>query len=108
MSTVINHKHANHRALIAQCSSNRILAESDYNDIDMCTPQTWDIIKIIAEVKGWPVEEEWVDDDEIEESHWGVVRRLEKNWLRFKNGHHPLPPKKQPKIEDYDTEDSDT
>ncbi|PPQ79424.1 hypothetical protein CVT25_002694 [Psilocybe cyanescens] len=107
LSTVINHKHANHRALIAQCSSDRILAESDYNDIDMCAPQTWDIIKIIAEVKGWPVEQEWVNDDEIKENDWGVVRRLEKNWLRFKNGHHQMPQKKKPKTRD-DFEDSDT
>ncbi|KIM47473.1 hypothetical protein M413DRAFT_22133 [Hebeloma cylindrosporum] len=77
LSTVINHKHANHRSLIASCSPNRILVESDYHDITKCTSQTWDMIKIVAEVKGWPIETEWVDGDQLEEEKWGVVRRLE-------------------------------
>ena len=75
LSTVINQRQANHRALIAECSPNRLLVESDYNDIDMCTSQTWDMIRIIAEVKGWDIETEWMD--EIEEDTWGVIRRLE-------------------------------
>ncbi|KAF8808130.1 TatD DNase family Scn1 [Phlegmacium glaucopus] len=89
LSTVINHRHPNHRALIAGCSPNRLLVESDYNDVDMCTKQTWDMIRIIAEVRGWDIETEWVD--ELEEDKWGVVRRLEQNWLRFKEGHHSMP-----------------
>ncbi|KAF9567772.1 TatD DNase family Scn1 [Agrocybe pediades] len=111
LSTVINHKHANHRALIAACSPNRILAESDYNTVDMCTTQTWDMIKIIAEVKGWPVETEWVEnEDDLKEEERGVVRRLEKNWLRFKNGNHPFKEKKNRRIRkqhDYHSEESD-
>lgn len=107
LSTVINHNHGSLRALIAACSANRILAESDYNDIDMCMPQTWDMIQIIAEVKGWPVETEWAEEG-IDEEKWGVVRRLEKNWFRFKNGHHPMrQKKKRNKRQDYDSEDSD-
>ena len=109
LSTVINHRHANHRALIAECSPNRLLVESDYNDIDMCTRQTWDMIRIIAEVKGWDIETEWVDI--LEENKWGVVRRLEQNWWRFKRGHHPTPKtrKSRRKENDYvhDSENSD-
>ncbi|KAF8971729.1 TatD DNase family Scn1 [Flammula alnicola] len=109
LSTVINHKHGNHRALIAACSPNRILVESDYNDIDMCMSQTWDMVKIVADVKGWPIETEWIDDTHLEsEEKWGVVRRLERNWLRFKNGHHPVPQtRKQKRRPDYDSENSD-
>lgn len=88
LSSVINHKHPNFRELIAVCSPDRILAESDYNDIDQVTPQTWDIVKIIAEVRGWPLEMEWRDDPELEEKDWGVVRRLERNWNRFKAGNY--------------------
>ncbi|KDR85739.1 hypothetical protein GALMADRAFT_51884 [Galerina marginata CBS 339.88] len=110
LSTVINHNHGSLRALIAACSGDRILAESDYNDINMCTPQTWDMIKIIAEVKGWPVETEWLENEDVEvdEEKWGVVRRLEKNWLLFKNGHHAgRQKKKRNKRRDYDSEGSD-
>lgn len=91
LSTIINQKQANHRPLIAECSPNRLLVESDHDDIDMCTSQTWNMIRIIAKVKSWDVETEWVD--ELEEDQWGVVRRLEQNWLRFKQGHHLSPQK---------------
>ncbi|KAF8204025.1 TatD DNase family Scn1 [Pholiota molesta] len=110
LSTVINFSHANHRALIAECSPDRLLVESDYNDVEMCTPQTWDMIKIVAEVKGWPIETEWVDDAKLLESEetWGVVRRLEKNWTRFKNGRHPArQTRKEKKRPDYHSEESD-
>ena len=107
LSTVINQGHANYRALIKECSANRLLAESDYDDIDMCTSQTWDMIRIIAEVKGWDIETEWLD--ELEEDKWGVVRRLERNWLGFKQGHHRMPRKNKRKEIDYayDSENSD-
>ena len=73
----------------------------------MCTSQTWDMIRIIAEVKGWDIETEWLD--ELEEDKWGVVHKLEQNWLRFKRGHHPMPPKNKRKEIDYayDSENSD-
>jgi hypothetical protein len=109
LSTVINNRHAKHRALIAECSPNRLLVESDYNDIDMCTRQTWDMIRIIAEVKGWDIETEWVDI--LEEKKWGVVRRLEQNWWRFERGHHPMPKTRKSRKEEndyvYDSENSD-
>jgi len=43
------------------------------------------MLRIVAEVKGWPVEKTW---EEVEESQWGVVRRLENNWRRFVQGNH--------------------
>jgi Tat protein secretion system quality control protein TatD with DNase activity len=90
LSTTINGRSKNHRQLIAACSPNRILAESDFNDINGCTERTWEIIQIIAEVKGWQLEEEW--QDEIEDiSAWGVVRRLEDNWRIFRAGCHGQP-----------------
>jgi len=104
MSTVINHKNANHRALIAACSPQRILVESDFNDIDMCTERTWDMLRTIAEVKGWAVEDgEW--DDDVDEPQWGAVRRLEENWKAFKRGNHVIPIK-TPKTKEWDSEDS--
>jgi len=89
-------------------STDRILAESDYNDIHMVTSQTWDMVKLIAEVREWPLETEWTDDPRLEEKDWGVVRRLEKNWNRFKAGNHPVKAKQQSKREvDYMSADSE-
>jgi len=105
LSTVINHKSPNHRALIAACSPHRVLVESDFNDIDMCTERTWDMLQTIAEVKGWTVEDgEWNDD--IDEPHWGTVRRLEENWKAFKKGGHIGPIKARVTME-WVSEDSD-
>ena len=89
-STVINLKHPNLRELIAACSEDRILAESDYNDIDFVTSQTWDMVKLIAEIRDWPIETEWVNEDKLPDSEWGAVRRLERNWKVFKNGDHSV------------------
>jgi hypothetical protein len=88
------------------CSPDRILTESDFYDIPRCTAQTWDMVKIIAEVKGWRLESSWdypADGDgpgdtevakEAQES-WGIVKRLEQNWFRFRDGNHPLPQTKK-------------
>ncbi|GLB35823.1 putative DNase family Scn1 [Lyophyllum shimeji] len=84
LSTVINSRSPNHRALIAACSPDRLLVESDYNNVDRCAEQTWDMIKTVADVRGWPLETEWIDG--LEEKDWGTVRRLEKNWHAFKAG----------------------
>lgn len=88
LSTVINGRSLNHKALTTICSPNRILVESDFNDIDKCTERTWDMIQSIAAVKGWDVEEEWTDN--LEERKWGAVRRLEENWFAFSGG-RPAP-----------------
>lgn len=114
LSTVINYKHANHRALIATCSPDRLLVESDYNDVNMCTLQTWQMINVVANVRGWPIETDdaWADERHLSqpEEEWGVIRRLERNWIRFKNGRHPpMQTRKQKKRRpDYNSEGSDS
>ncbi|KAF9041837.1 Metallo-dependent hydrolase [Hymenopellis radicata] len=75
LSTVINSRSSNHIALIKECSPDRILVESDYNDINFCTQQTFNILKVVAQTK----------------ASWGAVRRLEENWKVFKSGNHSSP-----------------
>lgn len=94
LSTTINEKSSNHRELIAVCSPNRLLVESDFNDIRGCAERTWEMVKIIADVKGWVVEDEWVEGD-IPEEDWGVVRRLERSFQLYKQGQHTPPTKKR-------------
>ncbi|KAG1754965.1 uncharacterized protein EDB91DRAFT_1325933 [Suillus paluster] len=86
LSTAINSRSPNHRALIAACSSRRILVESDCHKIDDSMQRTWDMVLIVAEVKGWPVESSW--EEVVDESQQGVVRRLENNWREFVQGNH--------------------
>jgi len=108
-STVINLRNPNMRELIAACSEDRILAESDYNDIDFVTSQTWDMVKLIAEIRDWPIETEWLNEDKLQDSEWGVVRRLERNWKVFKNGDHSVRENERKKktIIDYASDVSD-
>lgn len=87
LSTAINSRLPNHRELIAICSPDRILVESDYHTVEECTLRTWDMVRIVAEIKGWPVELKWTDDLQ-EGAEWGVVRRLEDNWHKFSAGNH--------------------
>ncbi|KAG1773005.1 hypothetical protein EDD22DRAFT_308366 [Suillus occidentalis] len=86
LSTVINSRSPNHRALIAACSPRRILVESDCHKIEDCAQRTWDMVLIVAEVKGWPVESSW--EEVVDESQQGVVRHLENNWKEFVQGNH--------------------
>lgn len=57
------------------------------------TPQTIKMLNTVSEIKGWPIEQEWIDDEDLDgvpESEWGAVRRLEANWKAFlKGGHRP-------------------
>lgn len=91
LSTVINSRSPNHKALIATCAPDRLLVESDYNNVDMCTAQTWEMVKTVAEVKGWRLEDKWVEDSD--EAEWGTVKKLEENWFSFKKGDHGQPTK---------------
>ncbi|KAJ7651668.1 TatD DNase family Scn1 [Mycena polygramma] len=84
LSTTINGRSNNLEALIAACPPDRLLIESDIDNIDQCTERCIDIIKVVARVGGWSIEEEWVD--ELDKEHWGVVRRLEANWRAFRDG----------------------
>ncbi|KAF8560110.1 Metallo-dependent hydrolase [Imleria badia] len=86
LSTVINGRSSNHRALIEACSPSRVLVESDYHPVEQCAERTWEMVLVVAEIKGWAVETTWVEDLRVED--WGVVRRLERNWQEFQKGNH--------------------
>ncbi|TDL28087.1 TatD DNase family Scn1 [Rickenella mellea] len=88
LSTAINARSSSHKSLIAAASADRLLAESDIHEISQCLGRTWDMLCIIADVRGWEVEQEWDDDTGIPEDHWGVVRRVENNWKAFVSGNH--------------------
>ncbi|KAF8527406.1 hypothetical protein BU17DRAFT_39326, partial [Hysterangium stoloniferum] len=86
LSTTINARSPSHKALIAACHPSRILAESDYHDVNGSTERTWEMIVTIAVVKGWPIETEW--NSQLKETNWGIVRKLHENWKSFSNGNH--------------------
>ncbi|ESK92701.1 dnase family scn1 [Moniliophthora roreri MCA 2997] len=86
LSTTINGRSPNHRVLIDACTPDRILVESDFHDVSECTERTWDIVKTIAEVKGWHIETEWAEEGDGVQP--GVVHTLERNWRSFKAGNH--------------------
>ncbi|KAJ6575405.1 TatD DNase family Scn1 [Mycena capillaripes] len=84
LSTAVNGRSNNLNALIEACSPDRILIESDIDNIDRCTEGCIEMLNIVARVKGWPIEKEWAD--ELDKAEWGVVRRLEANWKAFRDG----------------------
>lgn len=86
LSTVINGRSSNHRALIEACSPSRILVESDYHSVEHCTELTWEMVLIVAEIKGWAVETTWIGD--LRKEDWGAVWRLKRNWQEFREGNH--------------------
>ena len=97
LSTIINGRSENHKKLIATVSPNRLLVESDLYTMSELAPQTFQMLKTVSEIKGWPIEQEWVDDEDpasidtrprIPENEWGAVRRLEANWKAFVTGGH--------------------
>jgi len=50
--------------------------------------------RIVAETRGWPIEDVWEDRLPPDESQWGIVRRLEANWHAFVKGGHVAPVKR--------------
>jgi hypothetical protein len=98
-SAIHNTRSENHKKLIEAVSPKRLLIESDYNAMSELTPQTVEMLKAVSEIKGWPIEQEWIDDEDLDgadgrskipENEWGAVRRLEANWKAFlKGGHRP-------------------
>ncbi|EJU02652.1 Metallo-dependent hydrolase [Dacryopinax primogenitus] len=89
LSTTINAKNGGVAALIQAAAETRILIESDWHDITLCTGSAWDILRYIAEVKGWRVEDTW---EEHVQGEPGAVRRIEENWNSFKSGGKGLAP----------------
>lgn len=85
LSTAINARSPAHRKLIEKASPGRLLVESDIHEIGQCASRTWEMIQIVADVKGWKIEGHW-ENDRVEEKDWGAVRRLECNWEAFRRG----------------------
>ena len=114
---MINTRSPAHRALIAACTPDHILVESDFHDVRLSTAYTWDMLRTVAAVKGWRVEDAWDYDDEGEEDKyghketWGAVRRLEENWRAFRRGgHKPYVRRKERRshaIEEWEANESD-
>ena len=98
-STIHNTRSENHKKLIETVSPTRLLIESDYYAMSELTPQTVKMLNTVSEIKGWTIEQEWIDDEDVDgvstgpkisEREWGAVRRLEANWKAFlKGGHRP-------------------
>ncbi|OJT04445.1 Cut9-interacting protein scn1 [Trametes pubescens] len=86
LSTAINGRSPAHRALAAACAPDRLLVESDFPDVRGSAPYTWNMLRTVADVKGWRIEDAW--DDSAPEAEWGAVRRLEENWKLFERGGH--------------------
>ncbi|KAI1793196.1 TatD DNase family Scn1 [Ganoderma leucocontextum] len=86
LSTVINARSPAHRELITACAPDRLLVESDFHDVRYAAPYTWSMLRTVADVKGWRVEDAW--DADVPEAEWGAVRRLEENWKAFERGGH--------------------
>ncbi|RPD82188.1 TatD DNase family Scn1 [Lentinus tigrinus ALCF2SS1-7] len=113
LSTAINARSPAHRDLIAACTPDRILVESDFHDIRHSAPYTWHMLRTVAAVKGWPVEDHWDDTAPADAAQWGAVRRLEENWKKFeRGGHRPYSKRRQRRdraIEEWEAanEDSD-
>lgn len=64
------------------------------------------MLQIVAEVKGWTVEDTW--EETIPPDQWGAVRKLEHNWKMFKGGgHQPVRKndKRNPLPEDWESGD---
>jgi len=89
LSAAINGRSSNHKKLITAASPDRLLVESDYHDIRYSTPYTIKILRTVAELKGWEIEEEWIEN--LAESEWGAVRKLEANWNAFTAARHIRP-----------------
>ncbi|OBZ79886.1 Cut9-interacting protein scn1 [Grifola frondosa] len=113
LSTVINARSPAHKALITACSPHRILVESDFHDVQYSAERTWEMLLIIAEVKGWHVEESWDEDyEKAGEERWGAVRRLEENWKAFERGGHRPATKKNDRrkllLEEWESDEGDS
>jgi len=98
-STIHNTRSESHKKLIETVSPRRLLIESDYYTMSELTSQTIKMLNTVSEIKGWPIEQEWINDEDVDgadtkpkipEGEWGAVRRLEANWKAFvKGGHRP-------------------
>lgn len=91
LSTAINFRSDAYSELIRACDDSRILVESDVDALEHCTARTWAMIKRIAEIKNWQVEDKWEGEGE------GIVHRLLQNWQAFERAGYVRPVKKKKK-----------
>jgi len=68
-STIVNSRSPKLNTLIATIPEDRLLVESDFNQADQLDQRVWDMVKLVAEVKGWSEER--------------TVEVMESNWRRF-------------------------
>ena len=96
LSTAINTRSAAHEPLIRACNPSRLLVESDYHNVSESGPRTWEIMEVIARIRGWKVEqtEEEILADSPTEEAFGAIRRIQENWRLFEAGDHPGTPTK--------------
>ncbi|KAI0778717.1 TatD DNase family Scn1, partial [Trametes elegans] len=57
LSTAINARSPAHTALIAAAPPDRLLVESDFHDVRRAAPYTWHMLRAVAAVRGWRVED---------------------------------------------------
>ena len=72
-STPINHRHSNHRDILAASDPNRILPESDWHSAEGLASRVWQATRLIGEIH--------VNPDEDPDAFG--TRQLEANWKRF-------------------------
>ena len=90
LSIAINARSPTHKALIKACDPTRLLVESDEHTLSRSAQMTWDMLDIIANIRGWRVEQS-AEDVMREDGEAGAVRRLMLNWDAFLKGGHQRP-----------------
>lgn len=68
------------------------------------------MVRIIAEVRKWKVEDDWLyTEQHIAQEDRGVVKRLEDNWDRFQNAKHvPIKTKRDRRKLTLDSDESES
>jgi Tat protein secretion system quality control protein TatD with DNase activity len=90
LSVLVNKRTKTYKELLQCCDANRLLVESDMNQVDQCISLTCEMLREIATVRGWAVETEWVEEPQP----WAqakAVLKLEKNFNLFLKGNHGAP-----------------
>jgi len=90
LSIAINARSPAHEALINACDPTRLLVESDEHTLTRSAQMTWDMLGIVANIRGWRVEKS-AEDVIREDGEPGAVRRLMLNWDAFLKGGHQRP-----------------
>jgi len=76
-----NGRSDNYVKLIEACPDDRLLVESDFPHLEQCEQRTWDMLVLVARVKGWRLETEW--EEVVPENGPGAARIMANNWQSF-------------------------